>query len=149
MQRKESAERMVSAAARRFARHLRAANGGTKPRSEAAWRRLARSYEIYAAPLKHCPKGFEARLWYDEEFDQWFIAYNPNAPLRQRCRFICHEIAEFLAVNDFPSLFDNLPDLHASSGNGGAVYYYTGGDDPYDLRHRIARRVEELCFRKR
>ncbi len=28
------------------------------------------------------------------------------------------------------------------------VYAYTGGTDPDDARHRIARRVEELCFRE-
>lgn len=55
------------------------------------------------------------------------------------CEIRCHEISEWLAVVNYPSLFDELPSR---------VYAYTGGTDPDDARHRIARRVEELCFRR-
>lgn len=69
----------------------------------------------------------------------WTITFNLHTSPRQVCRYLCHELAEYLAILDAPSLFDGLP---------GTVYAYTGGSDPTDARHRIARAVERLCFRK-
>ena len=146
--RRQSADSTIHEAARRFHRFLRSQNGDRTPRSERAWCRLALSLGVEAHPIQEYADGFTARLFYVEEHDLWLIAYNPSAPLRQRMRFICHELAEFLAVNDYPSLFDDLPDTYSTDGATSRVYHYTGGSNPDDLRHRIARRVEALCFRK-
>ncbi len=69
----------------------------------------------------------------------------------QQCHYLAHELAEWMAVNDFPKLFDALADewpcLARMDDIGGAVYHYDGGDDPDDIRHRVAQRLERLCFR--
>jgi len=140
--------RLIIGAGARFRRRLREDAGGRLPRSERGWQRLALAHDVHAGPMIACPPGFRARLWYVEDNDLWLIGYNPRAPLRQRCRFIAHELAEYLAVNDYPSLFDDLPGVYDADGNAGRVYRYDGGNSPEDMRHRIAQRVEHICFRR-
>jgi len=132
--------RYISEAAKRIRRLLIAASGGRMPRSVQQWEMLCVRLGVPVGALRACPRGFTARLSREDRLREgWVIAYNPCHSARQVCRFLCHEIAEWLAVINYPSLFDGLPDR---------VYAYTGGSDPDDARHRIARRVEELCFRR-
>lgn len=131
--------RHICEAARRIRTALIVASGGRLPRSIKRWRDLCEKLGVPVTALVACPKEFTAGLFYDERLsDGWLISYNPRYPKRQIFRFLCHELSEWLAICDYPSLFDGLP---------GRVYSYTGGTDPDDARHRIARRVEELCFR--
>ena len=128
----------LSLAAQRIRRLLIAANGGRLPRTAPEWLRLCLRLGLAVSPLPTCPPAFTARLFRDERLHGgWLIAYNPRWPDYRVCRFLCHELAEWLAVINYPRLFDGLPSR---------VYAYTGGTDPADARHRIARRVEELCF---
>lgn len=147
MRRRPSANTTVREAAKRFRRFLREQSGGRMPRSVVGYHRLADRFDIACGPLRACPDGFTGRLWYCSDADQWLIGYNPDHPRRQRMKYILHELAEWLAVNDFPSLFEDLPDVWDTCGNT-RVYYYDGGANPDDLRHRIAREVERLCFRR-
>jgi len=139
--RSQSFSHNTHAAAKRIKSLLLAANGGRLPRTLSCWAKLCARLGVPASALAACPPAFTARLFRDERLrDGWLIAYNPRHSARQVCRFLCHEIAEWLAVINYPSLFDGLPNR---------VYAYTGGTDPDDARHRTARRVEELCFRRK
>jgi hypothetical protein len=131
----------VHAAARQIRRLLTVQNGGRLPRTVAGWERLCAALGVPVSALWACPMGFSARVFCDERLrGGWLIVYNPRRGERQARRFLCHEIAEWLAAVNYPSLFDELPST---------TYYYTGGSDPDDARHRIAKAVEELCFRRR
>ncbi len=135
-----SPSRHIREAARRIKIMLLLASGGRLPRSIKRWHQLCESLGIPVTALGACPDAFTAGLFYDERLrDGWMISYNPQFSARQVCRFICHELSEWLAICDYPSLFDGMPDR---------VYFYAGGNDPDDARHRIARRVEKLCFRR-
>lgn len=137
---RSSPNRHIREAARRIRTVLLVASGGRLPRSIKRWLQLCDTLGIPVTALVACPEEFTARLFYDDRLDDgWLISYNPRFSVRQTCRFLCHELSEWLAICDYPSLFDGLP---------GRVYAYTGGSDPDDARHRIARRVEEICFRK-
>ena len=133
-------------AARRIKKHLAVLNGGRIPRSVARWRTLTDKLGLYARPLPCSPGTYTARLVYDDRLTTddpssgWLIAYNPSGSARQVCRWIAHELAEYLAICEYPSIFDGMPQR---------VYYYNGGRDPEDARHRIALCVEKLCFRRR
>ena len=69
-------------------------------------------------------------------------------PRPRVCRFLCHELSEFLALTDHAYLFDGLPGLRAAPNTTSYIYHYQGGGDPSDIRRRIARPVEELCFQR-
>lgn len=129
----------VLEAARRIRARLIMEAGGRLPRSRRGWVHLCARLGVPVVIFMGCAWNFTARLVYDERLPEgWLISYNGRVPARRACRWLAHELAEFLAIRDFPSLFDDLPQQ---------VYHYTGGSDPTDARHRIARRVEELCFR--
>jgi hypothetical protein len=131
--------RWLDAAARRIRRFLASSNGGRLPTSSGEWTELCESLGVPAGPLSREHAGFTARLFRDDRLGGWLIVYRLNASESEVCRFLCHEISEWLAVINYPCLFDGLPRR---------VYCYTGGDDPQDARHKIAKRVEQLCFRK-
>lgn len=140
LKRPAAPNRHVQEAARRIKSLLLSASGGRLPRSLRRWQALCKHLGIPVSSLTACPPEFTARLFYDDRLcEGWLIAYNGRRSARQMCRFLCHEISEWLAICDSPSLFDELPQR---------VYNYTGGTDPNDARHRIAKRVEELCFRR-
>lgn len=130
----------TGAAARRITAHLRREAGGVLPVSAAGWHALAALMGLHVAALTAVPPEFTARLIRDDRLSEgWLIVYSVAGSPVQVCRWIAHELAEYLAVQDYPSLFDGLPQR---------VYCYTGGSDPTDARHRIARAVEGLCFRR-
>lgn len=130
----------IREAAQRIRRLLVVAAGGRLPRTVQGWEEICARMGVPVGALWTCPPAFTARVAREDRLRQgWVIAYNPRYSARQVCRFICHEISEWLAVTNYPSLFDGMPNQ---------VYAYTGGNDPDDARHRIARRVEELCFRR-
>ena len=115
------------------------ASGGRLPRTVRGWTRLCLLLGIPVGPTLDCDVDYSARLTTDERLPgRWLIYYNPRRSERQICRYICHELAEWLAIQDYPSLFDGLP---------GQVFAYTGGSDPEDARHLIALQVERTCFR--
>ena len=114
--------------------------GPRLPRTVAGWQTLCHDLGLPVAPMEDCPAGFTARLYYDPAMRrEWFAGYNPRASDRQIMRWLAHELGEWMAIRAFPSVFDGLPNQ---------VHAYTGGSDPDDARHRIARRVESLCFRR-
>jgi hypothetical protein len=131
-------ERNTCEAARRIVEHLVQAAAGPTPDCSDGWHRLAERMGIYAKPLYDVQCEFTARLIYDERLTcGWLIVYNGRAHPRQVCHYVCHELAEYLALCDCPDLFHDMPQQ---------VYAYTGGKNPDDARHVIARRVEGLCF---
>ena len=133
------AESNIKEAARRIQHYFLVLNQGMLPKTDLDWRHFTESCHVYSCPIECVQESYTARLIYDERLrDGWLIAYNAKGSPEQVCRWIAHEMAEYFALCDSPSLFDDLPQR---------VYYYTGGTDPDDARHRIARRVEEICFR--
>lgn len=148
MARTTRTSRLIDAAASRFRRFLRAKSGGRLPRSVRAWCALCERLGLHVGELRPCPPSFTAKLWYDEERHLWFVGYNGQAGATQICRWLCHELFEWLALADYPSLFDGLPGVWPSMGAADYAYYYDGGDNPNDIRHRIGQRGEAICFRK-
>ena len=136
---RKSVNRFILEAARRIRRAMILRAGGRLPRTLNGWKALCDSFGLPAGALWDCPSRFTAKLERDERiWDGWLIVYNPYAAAKKIIRFLCHELAEWIAIGDYPSLFDGLP---------GQVFAYTGGSDPTDARHRIARQVEYLSFR--
>lgn len=134
------AETNLYRAATRIKRFFLSANKGRLPETDLDWRQFSESCQIYSCPIDAVPATYTARLVYDDRLHHgWLIAYNAAGSPRQICRWIAHEMAEYFAICEYPSLFDDLPQR---------VYHYTGGTDPDDARHKIARRVEEICFRR-
>ena len=129
--------RWVEAAAKRIRLFLARANGGRLPATADGWRGLCERLGVPAGPLPREHPDFDARLFFDERLGGWLIVYSPKASDSEKCRFLCHEISEWLAIINYPCLFDDLPNR---------VFCYTGGSDPGDARHRIARAVERLVF---
>lgn len=128
-------------AAKRIRRIMLVKSNGRLPRTVAAWRRLADKFGIKCGPIGICPPRYTARLEWDERlWDGWIISYNPLGTDGEVMRWICHEIAECVAIGDYPTIWDGLPQR---------AYYYSGGNDPEDARHLIAREVERLVFNGR
>jgi len=125
--------------ARQIVRVIRGKGGGDLPRDAGGWGRLCRRFGIDCIPLAMSAPGFTARL-ICLSGDGYQLFYNRDGTDEQRARWLCHEVSEYIALADFPGLLD--PPDHARY-----QWDYDGGDDPADSRHRIARRVEELCFR--
>jgi hypothetical protein len=131
-------ERNTCEAARRIKEYLVKAAQGPTPDCSEGWHLLSERIGIDAKPLFDVPCEFTARLVYDERLEGgWLIIYNGRAAARQVCHFIAHELAEYLALCECPNLFHDMPQQVAA---------YSGGTDPDDARHVIARRVEGLCF---
>jgi hypothetical protein len=111
------------------------------PRSVAAWIRLSVSLGIQVQAVQGVPCSFTARLIYGERMEGgWLIAYNARGSAYHIRHWLCHELSEYLALCDTPNLF---------GGMSQQIYDYTGGSNPDDVRHIIARRVENLCFSER
>ncbi|MGI4790597.1 MAG: hypothetical protein ACRYFS_17320 [Janthinobacterium lividum] len=133
---RNKAEKIIHGAARCIKTRLLVASGGRLPRSLAGWHRLCLKLGVEPAPLFRSPSRFRARLIVTEQGA--FAFYNRYADARTICRWLAHELAEKMALDDLPTLFDAMP----------MIADYSGGTDPYKLHHRIAQRVEVLCFRK-
>ena len=112
-------------------------NGGNRPESAQEWHQVCEKLNIPCVKVWGCACVFTARLRYEDRLDSWVIFYNPYVSDRQACRFLAHEIGEYLAIVNYSDIFNGLPQ---------PVYHYTGGSDPHDARHSIARRAEDsLC----
>ena len=130
--------RNISRAANRVYDHLRSLGVASIAAVDFAdARKIALLLGMDCCRVRH-REDFTAELVCDS-YGEWTIFYNAHHGEHTRARYLIHEIAEYLAVQDSRNLFDDLPNR---------VYHYTGGDDPEDARHRIAKRVETLCFRK-
>ena len=130
-------------AAHRTVSHIRTAAEGELPSDFAALRLLAmRRYDLDVQAIRR--GGFTAELVQDfapgDECSpyggEWTVYYNAGAGEETRLRYLVHELAEYLAICDLPTLFDGLP--------GTETYHYHGGDNPADVRHRIAFYTEHL-----
>lgn len=133
-----------SAAAVFAARILRHA-GGTLPTvcTDRAcygddWLGLVESFGIEPAPVWDFPRRFQARLLYVPRRDAWLFQYNKTHTCRAKIRYVVHEIAEKIAIDEYPADHDEAQRLLG--------YNYSGYPDREDLRHIIAREIEGLFF---
>jgi hypothetical protein len=102
--------------------HMAETNGGRLPATVDEMRDLPAAYGI----------GLEASTSYKLVIgadDDVFITYRSDDPPRTQMAGILHEIAEYICIGDFPTLFDGLP---------GAEYHRTGNGAPRDFRHQVA-----------
>lgn len=123
-------------ASQRIAVALRKQNGGRLPRSVAGWVRLCGAFGLDAVSCSQSVSEFTACLT-ETAAGQWIAFYNRHARADRIRRFLCHELAEYLCQADYPTLF---PAMRRG---------YSGGDNPGDDWHLIAREVEQACFRER
>lgn len=125
--------REINHAARMLHRRMKSMASGKMPRSFAGWKRLCESFGLRPVPLYRDRYCFTACLI--EWENDWFAFFNHHASARRKMKYLCHELAEYLCQDGYASIFDL------------ELRGYSGGSDPHDSRHRIAKRVEELCFR--
>jgi hypothetical protein len=136
--RKRNVEKTIAGIARDIKRSLIKRNGGTLPRSARGWLRLARECYVQTWPDFDCSPKFAGSLDRHIDLGVWIITYNPYLDQRDICKVVCHELGELFAHFDYGSLYD-----HAEYAGT-----YSGEESPGDLRHRVALRLEQICFRK-
>jgi hypothetical protein len=109
--------------------HIACSNGGKLPETLRECRELPAAYGIALAETR----GRHAKLVIDREGDP-VLFLNPRlSPISQQCQII-HDVGEYIAIGDYPGLFDDLP----------RTLHYSGGDHPKDIAHRIAKSAEGL-----
>lgn len=105
------------------------ANGGQLPRTLQECRALPERYSLI---LDYYDGGAKLMVMPD---GQGIIMANPSLPvIRQMCDII-HEIAEYIAVEADPNLFE---------GSLTTTYHADGGENPGDTRHQIALFAERV-----
>jgi hypothetical protein len=128
---------VVSEAAASFAALVLEKSGGSMPPIgepyRMDWYALALHVGVIPVPIEDCPRNFTARLEYDAKRDLWLLVYNRNRSAREKARYYCHEMGEFLCLADMPDLHDYL---------NGRVFNYTGEPDPKEVHHRVGCEVE-------
>jgi hypothetical protein len=124
----------IGMAAARIRAMMARANGGRLPRSERAWRRLLAQHGIEIWECRRHTRHFRGRLYIEPWGATVFLA--PWLTPYQTMRILCHELAEYLAVQLCP-----IPSDDACS-----EYHYDGGARPQDYRHLVAKEVERMTF---
>jgi hypothetical protein len=126
-------QREINSAAMIVRRRMIIKAGGRLPRSLRGWKTLCLECGLDVVPVFRDTTGFTACLI--ETPRGWTAFHTHHATARQKMKFLCHELAEFLCQGDYAPLWEPV------------FRGYTGGD-PHDTRHRIAKEVERLCFRR-
>lgn len=109
--------------------HIGKTNGGQLPRTLQECRALP---ERYSLAIDYYDGGAKLMIMPD---GQGVIMANATLPVvRQMCDIV-HEIVEYIAAQSDPTLFD---------GTITTTYHADGGDNPGDVRHRIALFAERV-----
>ena len=127
----------ISAAAARILTTVRRRCYGTLPSTFDTVAAVCFDYGLDIAPV-YSKQTFRAEL-IEWSPDRWAIRYNALHPERRRIRYLYHELAEYIAIGDFPGLFDGI--------RGGLPHRFDGGFNPMDIRHRVATAVVAMILK--
>ncbi len=121
--------RWIDDAAREVVRRLTVLNGGECPANQDDFRRCCERLSIAVEGLTSS-SGFAAVLIGTPD-GAWTIFYNAAANSEKQCRYLAHELTEYITREQSWHQAPPEPGMHI---------------DEYSVRHDVARRVESLCF---